>query len=254
MSDRSVSVVPFFLSSRRVLVLLTGTTMLFAAAHAALVVLRFRFEREYVLGFGPLFHLNREGNLPTLFSTLLLLGCAAVSAIAAADDRRRGRWGSRYWTGLVLVFAFMALDEAASIHERIGAGVQARVDTAGALHFAWVMPYGLIAAFILLLYLRFLARLPRSSGLGLVLAGALYVGGALGVEIFQGLTVEASGYGSLALELSFLVEEPMEMLGTTFFIYTVLRLLETRGGVSLQVLMGAPIIAGGSTGRAALSV
>jgi hypothetical protein len=44
-----------------------------------------------------------------------------------------------------------------------------------------------------LLYLRFLLRVPRRTALLLVLSGAVFVGGALGVEFIQALIIRDVG-------------------------------------------------------------
>lgn len=79
-----------------------------------------------------------------------------------------------------------------------------------------------------MLYVRFLWRLPRAIAARIGLAGLNFVGGAIGVELFQGARVDSIQLGpggrlSLAMELSYLVEETMEMLAVAYLIATLLR-------------------------------
>src|SRR5919109_4164080 len=57
------------------------------------------------------FSLDREANVPSWFSSALLLTAAAVLALVALDAlARNARWG-RHWAGLSLVFVVLSLDE-----------------------------------------------------------------------------------------------------------------------------------------------
>jgi len=65
------------------------------------------------------FSLDKEANVPSWFSSALLLTAAAVLALVALDAlARNAPWG-RHWGGLSLVFVALSLDETAEIHEHI---------------------------------------------------------------------------------------------------------------------------------------
>lgn len=61
------------------------------------------------------FDLDGEYNVPALWSSLLLLAAGGLAALVA----RRPRW--RVVAGLAVLFAFMGLDEAVAVHERLEA-------------------------------------------------------------------------------------------------------------------------------------
>ncbi len=68
-------------------------------------------------------------------------------------------------------------------------------------------------------------RLPSKTRLGLILSGAIFVGGAIGVEMISAAEYEAAkdaGVRSLQYYLLYSLEEFMEMLGIALFIYYVL--------------------------------
>lgn len=72
---------------------------------------------------GSHWYLDNEDTLPAAFSGALLLA-AAVLAVLVASLVSRGRFRS-FWLGMGAVFAFMALDEVWTIHERLEGGTGA---------------------------------------------------------------------------------------------------------------------------------
>ena len=57
--------------------------------------------------------------------------------------------------------------------------------------------------------------------LWMVLSGALYVGGAAGVELVGAAVYSAEGFDTLRYTLAVTVEEAMEMLGAVLFLSVV---------------------------------
>src|SRR2546430_759705 len=113
-------------------------------------------------------------------------------------------------------------DETAEIHERIGSWLRAHLNLHGLLHFAGVVPALALALFVGVTYVRFLRALPRDTLLGILLAAAIYITGAAGVEAASGWWAESHGSKSTALLLVSTVEENLEMFGTLLFILVVL--------------------------------
>lgn len=62
-------------------------------------------------------HLGREQTIPAVFSTVLLLLASVVLAFIGQVPKNRRQPYSFYWSGLALVFTFLALDEAVEFHE-----------------------------------------------------------------------------------------------------------------------------------------
>jgi len=153
----------------------------------------------------PKLSLSYEANLPTWFSSsLLLLGSIAAGVIAAARPPRR--W---HWWGMCAVAGWMSLDEAAEIHEHLSG----MFDTHGVLYFDWVIPAAVIVLAIGIAYLPFLRDLAAPTRKRLVIAAAIYVGGALFMELPLGWVTEHSGMETLRYALLDWVEETMEMIG-----------------------------------------
>ena len=223
---------------------LAALTALFALGHLSIIILGFGFGLTELWGLRRLLNLNEESSLPTFYSSLLLVGATLLLTVLAVTAWRPGGTSgqhARYWTGLALLFAFMSIDEAAAIHELLNYPVGRALNASGVLHFAWVVPYALLALVVAALYVRFLWRLPRAIGARIVLAGLIFVSGAIGVELFQGAQVDSTQPSrfSLAMELSFLVEEAMEMLGVAYLIATLLRYVEM-SGAPLQLAVTIP--------------
>lgn len=171
-----------------------------------------------------LFYVDNEQNVPTLWSTLLLLASAILCAMIGHAHHRGGGSYVRHWVGLAVIFSALALDEFASIHERATLRVRELLGIAdGVLRWAWVIPAGLAVLIFVIVYLRFLGHLPRPTRRGLWLAGILYVGGAIGFEMLSGPSY-APGAGEQSMSYVFLttVEETLELLGASVLVYSLL--------------------------------
>ncbi len=88
---------------------------------------------------------------------------------------------------------YLFVDEGTTIHETVGYALRDLLGTSGVLFFAWVIPATVILAIFATIYLKFLVHLPGRIRLLVVIAGALFVGGALGIELLRGTTTLCSG-------------------------------------------------------------
>lgn len=156
----------------------------------------------------PKLSLSYESNLPTWFSSSLLLACA-VAAAAIARDRLVGY---RHWWFIGVLAAWMSLDEATELHEHLGG----HIGTSGVLYFDWVIPASIIVALLVVAFIPFIRRLHPATRNRLILAGAVYVGGALLMELPLGWWTERHGTDTLGYALIDWVEETMEMVGAVF--------------------------------------
>lgn len=191
------------------------------------LVSTYYFGRSQVLGLVPLFRLDFEKNIPTLFSAFLLLACAAVAGLRAHQITGRGE--SRAWTGIALISMLVAFDEYFSVHEMFTAPLRRSFGTSGLFHFAWVIPYGLVAIGLVLWYLPFLLRLPRTFQRELAVAGLIYVGGGIGMEMVGGAYLNGmTGRRDFTFGMLTTVEELMEMVGVTLGLRALLRGCEVR--------------------------
>ena len=175
-----------------------------------------------------LFSLSWEGNLPTWYSSALLLACAITLFLIAGSAARRE---ARYWSLLAAVFGYLSIDEAVGLHEQLNDVVH----LSGPLYFGWIVPAGIAVALLGLAYLRFLRALPSETRRRFLVAGALYVAGALFMEIPLGLWTEAHGDGNLGYALIDFAEESLEMIGATLFLVALLRHAARHGPARLDL-------------------
>lgn len=188
--------------------------------------------------FGPisLFNLSFEGNLPTWYSSLLLLVCALLLLLIAHLSAAAGLPYPRHWRVLGLIFLYISIDEAVMIHESLNAPLRSVLAVGGIFYFAWVIPFAAFLLLLLLAYLKFLLHLPRRFGALFVLAGAVYVGGALGTELPIGAWYDAHGGDNLVYGLLNLGQESLEILGASIFCAALVGYLAARfGGLRVKV-------------------
>jgi len=168
-----------------------------------------------------LFWLDTEANLPTLFQSLMLLSSSCLSIIVASFTRLAGNRDVTHWKFMSFIFLYLAIDESAHIHETISELMtlmhRTSFDTLGWLIVG--IPGVLIFAIV---YIPFLMHLPPRTGRRILLSGAIFIAGTIGLELIgQHYAIthgkENAIYGSLAT-----AEECLEMISIAIFIYTLL--------------------------------
>jgi hypothetical protein len=217
---------------------LTAIVLVLIAASVACAVARYRYGHADLLGGARLFNLMEEANVPTWFSSVLLLICATWLWLIARLTKLRGERFARHWLALAAIFLLMSLDETAQVHDLVSDQLHDRLHTHGVLYYAWVIPAGAFLALIGLAYVRFLFALPRRTAVLFVLAGGIYVGGALGMEMVAAVYDESHGYENAITAAMANVEESMEMLGLVVFGYALLSYLTSTFG-PLRIGAGA---------------
>lgn len=187
---------------------------LFSVAVAGLAAEIAYFHFELPGELAAFFSLSAEANLPTWYASVLLFSCGILlAAIARREAAARDRF-HRHWAVLAAVFVYMSLDEAVEIHEHLGGIVEA----GGVLYFSWVVPAAVIVVVVGVAYLPFLAHLDPRTRRRFVVAGGLYVGGALLMELPLGWWTEQHGSDNLGYALIDFVEETMELAGASWFL------------------------------------
>ncbi len=83
---------------------------------------------------------------------------------------------------------------------------------------------------------------PRTRWL-IVTSGCIFVGGAIGIELIEGVIAEGAGIESLQLTFAQAVEEGCEMIGIALFIYALLDFISRRIG-PIRVNVASPTSAG----------
>ncbi len=166
-------------------------------------------------GLIDFFGLSHEWNLPTWFTSILMFSCALVLVGIGGAKRQEGARYARHWWGLAAGFAYISLDEIVQLHEDAGDLIHLR----GVLYFDWVVPASALVLILGIVYLRFLWHLPVRTRMGFIEAGLLYVGGALLMELPLGWWADRAGRDNFVYGMIDLVEESMEMVGASLFLY-----------------------------------
>lgn len=205
----------------------SGIIATLIAAHLAIHYASVRSGHPYMMGIVPLLDLDGESNLAAFYQALTLLAAGVVLLHLGGLERRRP------WIVLGCIFVFMAADEAALLHELSGI-VFLQVTGLQVLGFAWVFPFSVVLLAVAVYFTRFLWSLPWRLRLQILLCGATYIGGAVGVEILAWSTQVPK---SLAYSSLVAVEEGMEMIGVGAFLQVVLRHVAVHGGtVALRLV------------------
>jgi hypothetical protein len=196
-----------------------AATVFFCAAGLLAELVRHGLEVDHPAVL--LWSLSYEGNMPTWYASVLPLTCAGLLAwIAAGEAQDRG-----YWRLLALGFVYISIDELVSLHELLSG----LFDTEGVLRFGWVIPAGILVIVLGLVFVGFLRRLDRQAARRFVLAGFLYVTGAVVFELPLGWWTEEYGAESFGYALIDWCEETLEFTGLTVFVAALLDRLAGRG-------------------------
>ncbi len=170
--------------------------------------------------------MDAENTLPTVVTTGILGAIAVAAVVIGRAGRSRSQPGYRWWYGVAAVFGYLAIDEALALHELAFEPAQALLGvTSGPFLFAWVVPAGLAVIVVGILFLRFSIGLPpdtrRAAGIG----GAVYLAGALGMEMVAASLVGVLPAG-FAFELLSGIEESLELIGAVLVLRALLLHLE----------------------------
>jgi hypothetical protein len=174
------------------------------------------------------FDFNEEHNVPTFFSSVILLMAAGLLFLIYAL-RKHDKADGRKWQLLGLVFLFMAIDETVQIHEFLADVVRPRLptDLRGLLYWAWVVPYGLLALAVAAYFISFVLRLPALTRNLFLLSGFMFVSGAIGLELFEGYFYKLYGLNHIYNKVLYCTEELLEMSAVVVFIYALLDYLSS---------------------------
>ncbi len=190
-----------------------------------------------------LFNINRESSVPTWYASSLLLVCAVFLGVVAYQKYRHKEAYRRHWLGLALIFLYLSLDEAATIHEILTDPVQEALETSGPLFFGWVVVAIPLVILFVVAYFRFWWNLPPRIRTLFFIAGVVYVGGALGIEMIGANQWYHDGGTSLLYSTIGTIEEFCEMLGAITLIYALWVYLAGAAPVLEIAIQGVPAAA-----------
>jgi hypothetical protein len=170
------------------------------------------------------FDFNLECNVPTWFSVIILTIAALLFFIIYIHKKNNVIKGAHYWLTLGFIFIFLSIDESVQVHEEVAKILRPSVsnNVSGLLYWAWVIPYGIFAIAAAIYFFRFVLSLPAKTRNLFILAGGLYIFGALILELAEGHFYIKYGLDHIYNRILYFIEELCEMGGVTVLIYALL--------------------------------
>jgi hypothetical protein len=155
-----------------------------------------------------IFDLDAEESFGTWFSSGMLFMASVFLFHQSRVLRAQKREWHRWWLGLAVGFLVLSVDEVVGLHELLNTFMD---------ETSWTVIGFPILVVVGLSFLPFLWAHRWRTALLFVLAGAIYGGGAVGVEHYSSAEVNSLHYNMLTT-----LEEGMEMFGVILFLYAVL--------------------------------
>jgi hypothetical protein len=168
------------------------------------------------------FDLAAEANAPTWFKSAMF-GFAATLLFLIGSAKRHARDEvSWYWFFMAFTFLFLSVDETTSLHKAVGALVARYVPKEGLFVHAWLIPGSIFAVLFVVINWKFLGTLPRSTGNLFVFGGTLFVLGAIGMKLIEGIYASTTGLtGQAAINLR-AIDQFLEMAGLLLFNFSLM--------------------------------
>ena len=170
---------------------------------------------------------DEEANIPTYFSSLLLLANALITGfIALFKSRGKGRYRA-HWFLLAFIMLVFSVDESSRLHELLNQPMEVLFRAEGIFMWGWVfvaIPFTILFG---ILFLRFVLHLPPRTRILFALSAALYVGGALGMELVGAGWVSENTKGNWTYIFISTTEELLEMSGLILFLFAQLDYFKT---------------------------
>lgn len=182
------------------------------------------FGRDTVFTYLKLF--DSQSSLANWFEPALLLFTSILLLIIAALARGDGDRDWRQWMVLAGTLAFISLDESVNLH---GIVLGPLVSHFGANQpLLWMSPALIAIAGLGAYFSPFLLRLPRRDAYRFIFCGAVFVAGAIGMEIISTTFAYKYGTGSVQYIMSATAEETLEIAGAALFFNALVSYIRDR--------------------------
>lgn len=220
---------------RRTMVLVATAVI---AAHCIAMWCKYGLGHDVVYGLVPMFDLYEERNIPTYFSSLNLLLTAALLWVISIWTKRAGdRRQAAAWSILSATFLLLSIDEFADLRILLSGALKSiladpqYLRDIPALSVAWTLPALVIVGTMGLLFIPFLTRLKKVYSLNFILAGAVFVFAATGIENLQGhLSIASGGVRTFQFMVLVTIEESLEIFSILYFQLYLLKYLDENAG------------------------
>ena len=177
-----------------------------------------------------LFDLDGEDTFPNWFSTASLFFTSSLLYVIWSTKKQERDRFAHSWLVLSVGSLIMSVDEVAGMHEALN----------WVSSVSWTVPGAILAAALGLYFVPFLIHLPMRYRVLFILAGAIYVGGAVGVEHLTDRILDRiqgnNDMHTLGYKLMVVIEEGMEMSGVVLFISSLLEYMNPGKVVSISLI------------------
>lgn len=196
-----------------------------------------RLVNPNLFGLVPLLDVGQDQSIPAWFSAFLLLSCSVLLAIISFVVKNAGGRYVNRWRILAIIFLYLSVDEGASIHEKLGRLTRYVFGFFGSELDgpAWVIPGVALVLIFALAYLKFFFHLPARLRFLVLVAGVVYVGSTMGLEVFYSFYAslvppvrEMTTLQLVGRVLIITTEELFEMFGIIVFILAQLSYLRSQ--------------------------
>lgn len=204
------------LAPRMYLACVAPIVLITAALGALSVLINNAHDTEAGALIYELLWVGEEANVPTFVNFALLATASALMAYVARSGFTPHaldpwRW---HWLGFAAVLLLFSFDEAAQVHEPVGAYLTRGIEGQGFFLWTWVIAGMGVVVVLAAVGCRFLCALPPATRRLVLLACAIYFGGALGLEMVSAYLYDS---GMEHVRVVTLVEETCEMAGAALF-------------------------------------
>lgn len=216
----------FNISIKKAVLWLSLILFLLMATHIFVWFVHFHTSHDIYPLF-RIFDVDEEANIPTFYNALLFLLSSVLLILIGTIRRRENAPYSKHWLFLGFLFLFLSVDEASIIHEEFVRPMKNLFDICGgALRHAWVIVYLPLVLILLLWMLRFLRSLPPRIMHIFIVAGIVFISGAVGFELLHGHVYTNYPEAEVLIDVLPMIEEFLEMAGLIIFIKGLLEYIE----------------------------
>ena len=168
------------------------------------------------------FDMGSEQTVAAWLSSVLMLLCGLLLLYIGGDKRLRGGAYTFHWLLLGVIFVGLSADESVAMHELVNKMARSYFDAGGIFFYAWIIPGMAFVGLVGITYLGFLSHLENVDRVRFILAGGVFVGGAVGLEMVEGVLADWYAEAGWPMEIAVHIEETMEFAGLLLFLYALL--------------------------------
>jgi len=190
-------------------------TISLVVIHVVLQYIRWELGFQHLEPYFSRLDLDNEASIPTWFSQTLFLYSSLLLLLIANHYRKVGLSFSKHWLFLSGLFLFLSIDDGAMLHETTNEPVRAFLSSYSTnlyLDNAWVYLFSIFLIILTLAYGKFLWQLNSSTRIRFIIAGIVFVSGAIITELFT------SQFGGFEYKMIVALEEGLELIGAVLFI------------------------------------